>query len=209
MTEESNQVNINVSFEPSRGTWMALSAAGALLIVGILASVNMGLGWGSFDQATSGNGQSFESEGAYKLFALESSFMGSSSDTKYSSSEFDDQDGAGLLRAAGPLAIVGLVLSFLAAAVLVVSLFVRTLRLTLIGSIVAALAAVFLILTVVLFPIGISEIHEPGTSQQAGFTFDVSGIAWGAGLIIGILAAALAIGATVTGFLSLRDPVVT
>ena len=163
-------------------------AAGLLLVAGVLSAVALGVTWASDNQG--GNTL------AYKATEFEVSGPGFAASVDYTDDNADDSDGIGLIRAGGPLLIVGLVFAFLAMAALAVSLFVRGAHVTLGGASAAALAALLLVLTVILLPIGISQNADEGGLD----------LAWGAGLYLGVFAAAMAIAAAALGFLARFRP---
>jgi len=172
-----------------KGELWLMIATGCMLFGGVLAAVTTGVTWASFEQSGA--------ELTYGLSEGGFAFGNSHVSVDYSDPNFDDQDGAGLLRAAGPLMIVGIVLTFVAMAALAVSLFVRGAFITLGGSIGAALAVVFLLLALILLPIGIDQNFAENAGQE-----DVS---WGAGLYLGVFGTAFALAGTVLAFLARFD----
>lgn len=190
---ETKEVSINVSFNATQGTWMALVAAGVLLAVGVLAAVSLGVSWMTTENGGYGLGE-IKGDGG-------SAEYGETAD-QFKIAFGADIGGVGLIATANVLAIIGTVFAFLAMAVLLVSVFVRRARLTLIGSIAASVATLLLMLTVVLAPIGITMFHKD-IAEAVGVP--ATSLDWGAGLILGVIMVVLAIGASVTGFLSRRD----
>lgn len=168
-----------------QGSELLLTIGAALaLVAGILAAVTTGIGWASSSEGGA--------ESTLKAFELEFEGFGFSASVDYSEDEFDDSDGIGLLRAGGPLLIVGVVLTFLGMAALTTSLFVRGAFVTLGGAAGLALGAVFLVLANIFLPIGMDKLASETSSD----------LSWGAGLVLATIASAMALAGTALGFIA-------
>lgn len=178
-------MQVNLSFDNSLRTWMGVAAAGSVLVAAVLATVMINVGWAS----TGFQGM----EATYTLTEVD---FGAAS-AAYG--EFDEGDGRGLITASYILGIVALALGFLAVPILMAGTLMQGGVLRVVGAAVTGLAAVALVLTTVLGPVGISGFHGDALGADGGE------LSWGAGLVLGVIAAVLALAATVAALLSLRS----
>lgn len=172
-------------------------AAGLALLGGVLAAVTTGVTWATEEVDFSAFGFDGQVDIDYRFWEVHQCSGGQCAEADYTNSELDDADGIGLIRAAGPLIVVGIVLSFLYMAAMVVALFARGTRLPLFASIGGALAWAFLLTGLILMPLGISESVNAESGNGAP-----GEVTWFVGLYLAITATAAMTAAPVLGFLS-------
>lgn len=121
-----------------------------------------------------------------------SEFFGTATvDVSYTEDVFDDQDGVGPMRAAGPLWVLGMV--FIGIALLAIQdlLLVRAAWMGWAAVGAAAVGPVLLVTGLVLLPIGIDQNLD---FDRANDPDDTSGsVDWKAGLVLGSIAGGLAV----------------
>lgn len=178
-------------------------AAFVLLVAGVLMAVSSSSAWGE----VSGNGARIDvylSEGrivapGFGSFGLE-----------WSSEQFDDADGIGLVRVGSILALVGTISVFVSMAVVGFAVALRHIHFATLGSILAAVSFMVALAGLILFPIGAEQVwdwfRDEGDGGQASQQEDID---WGAGLVLGVIATTFALGGTIAGFTALRHPDVT
>lgn len=184
-----------------RATFLA-AGGGLLLVAGIFAAVAAGVAWATADIETSGDFGETSSEIEYRL--LEAEFGGE--ETSYSDDDLDEQDGIGMVRAGGIVFLVGLIVAFVAAVVLGVGIFVRAIPFGLIGTLAGGLAFLVMLVGLILFPLGLDDVHEPSQTDFGGGSVETSELAWGAGLVLAVVAGILALAGPVLALTGLRAP---
>ncbi len=168
--------------------WIALGLTALAFILGVVA---LNIDWAEADD-----------DGAWRMMSAKVEF-GLSGDQQgffpWTNDGFDDDEGIGLLRAGGPLWITALVL--LGAALVAPSYKVYGfpwMDWAVTGAV--ALAALFAVLALVLFPIGVAASHQGSVDAgQADGT-----VSWLAGLYLGIAATLAFLGAAATQIMSMR-----
>ncbi len=164
-----------------------------LLVAGVLGAVALALPWVDFegDVSVPGNfgGGNIEFQGSFLAFTME---VGSE-EAKYTDRDLDDMDGVGLMRAAGPMLVVGMSLAFVALILVALDLFVPQRHLDLAAGITAALGFLTGLAGSIMLPLGIADAVQEtfGGAATASFV---------AGLFLAGGAALLALAGTVTTF---------
>lgn len=178
---------------PSGLSWQALprlplASAGILLLAGVLGAVALGVSWNGYDVSGYDAGPlAFDGGGSYGAFSL--SFV--DEQRAYTSSDFDELDGIGLLRAGGPLLAVGMSLAFVAVVLVVLDLAVPERHLDWVAAGTAGLGFLLLLAALIVLPLGIDRALDDTFGPAA----DAS---WSAGLFLAVAAGALALAGTAT-----------
>ena len=175
---------------------LSIISVALLLVAGVLGSVALAVSWVDFDGSFSApggfgfGGGEFQFEGSFTAFTLE---MGNE-EAKYTDRDLDDTDGVGMMRAAGPLLVVGVSLAFVALILVVLDLFVSQRHLDLAAGITGALGFLTSLAGTILLPLGIAAAVQDffGGTANASFV---------AGMFLAAVASLLALGGTVMAFL--------
>lgn len=173
----------------TRGEILLTVAVGLALVAGVLGAVTAGITWASQDTSFSGFGFSSSVEINYQATGFESC-SGGCATVDYTDESLDGTDGIGLMRAAGPLLITGIVVTFVAMATLAASLFVRGAYLCLSGSIAATVGFVLLLLALIFLPVGLDQATQESDLE----------LTWGAGLVLACIGTASALAGAALGW---------
>ncbi len=171
---------------------MSMVSLGLLLVAGILGAVSLGVAWVDFEGNLNApnfgfGGGSVEFQGAFSAFSLE--VAGES--TEYTNRDMDDTEGIGMMRAAGPLLVIGTSLAFVALVLGVLDLFVAQRGLDIASTASSAAGFFALIAGTILLPMGIASAVRDFFGGQATASFV-------AGLFLAGAACVLTLAATVT-----------
>ncbi len=171
-------------------------AAGMLFVAGLMASITAGV---AFAEGDINDGP--DSDGGpvaeFHMWELEvSSFGFGSIGIDYTDKQMDEADGVDLLRAAGPLMVVGIVFAWLAFVGLVAGIFFRHTAVRALGPSLAGTAFLFLVLGLILFSVGVDQFAD--WRPDGGEETVLEDLTYVAGFALTIVATTMALAGTFT-----------
>ncbi len=164
------------------------------LIVLVLGIVSLNTAWGTVEEE--------QGDSTAYMFKVEFEFNGGDLQADWGHDQLDEQDGIGLIRAAGPLLVVGVVLAGLCVLAMEHSWLVAPSAMRLVALALAGLSFIFVLLALILMPVGLDQNLE--WTKDAGFTEPGAGIAWGAGFVTGLIATTFSLAQVVAAAIAVK-----